>query len=148
MFVSNLSASTDVCRVNSTQSLRIRTLECEISSLLSENINLRERVIKLQYEADKRLDRSVLDNVGSIKGRLEAKLSELGGLVEELHKVQINVEDRRSLEKRRTSIASPKKSPDQKNWKTVLTLSEVTGRVDDRLPPIVEDKYYPRRTLE
>ena len=44
--------------------------------------------------------------------------------------------------------SSPRRSPDQRNWKNALTLSEVTGGTDGRLPPIVEDKYYPRRTME
>ncbi|KAL8830217.1 MAG: hypothetical protein Q9191_001557 [Dirinaria sp. TL-2023a] len=43
---------------------------------------------------------------------------------------------------------SPKRSPDQRNWKNSLCLSEVPGVVGGRLPPIVEDKYYPRQTLE
>lgn len=79
---------------------------------------------------------------------MEAKLAELGGLLQELGNVQKNVESRRT--RRRSSInrSSPKRSPDQRPWKNALTLSEVTGGGDGRLPPIVEGKYYPRRTME
>lgn len=40
------------------------------------------------------------------------------------------------------------RTPDQKNWRNMRTFSEAAGLEDDRLPPILEDKYYPRRTLE
>ncbi|KAL8798699.1 MAG: hypothetical protein Q9182_006450 [Xanthomendoza sp. 2 TL-2023] len=126
-------------------SIRIRSLESEVSRLLSENIALREQIIKLQFEVD--------NNVGAggivvVKGRLEAKLSELGSLVQELGSVQQIAEDRRAIRRKSGVKASPKKSPDQRNWKNALTFSEVTGGADGRLPPIVEGKYYPRRTLD
>lgn len=85
-----------------------------------------------------------MDNV---KAKLEEKLAELGGLVKELGQVQKSTESRR-IKRRSTGQSSPKRSPDQRNWKNTLTLSEATGGVDGRLPPIVEDKYYPRRTME
>lgn len=83
-----------------------------------------------------------------MKGKLEAKLSELGGLVQELENVQKNVDSQRKQRRRSIGRSSPKRSPDQRNWKNALTLSEVTGGADGRLPPIVEDKYFPRRTME
>ena len=90
----------------------------------------------------------MLDGVDIVKGELEAKLAELGGLVQELGNVQKNVESQRAQRRRSLHRSSPKSSPDQKNWKNALTLSEVTGGADGRLPPIVEDKYFPRRTME
>lgn len=90
----------------------------------------------------------MLEGVEIVKGNLEAKLAELGGLVQELGNVQKNVDSQRAQRRRSLSLRSPKKSPDQRNWKNALTLSEVTGGADGRLPPIVEDKYFPRRTME
>ncbi|KAL8780403.1 MAG: hypothetical protein Q9213_006488 [Squamulea squamosa] len=132
-------------RVNSTQSIRIRTLESDVSRLLTENIALREQVIKLQFEIDNNVG---FGNISTVKGRLEAKLLELGGLVQELGNVQKSAEDRRALRRRSGAKVFPKSSPDQRNWKNALTISEATGGVDGRLPPIVEGKYYPRRTLD
>lgn len=134
--------------MNSSQSVRIRNLESEISRLLSENIALRERVISLQYEVDKRPGHSVWEDMGTVKEKLEAKLTELGGLVQELGRIHVAVEDPRSPRRKSMNRTEPKRSPDQKNWKNNLTLSEVTGGGDGRLPPIVEDKYFPRKTLE
>ncbi|KAL8877242.1 MAG: hypothetical protein Q9198_004705 [Flavoplaca austrocitrina] len=135
----------EIARVNSTQSIRIRTLENEISRLLSENIALRQQVIKLQYEID---NNTGLGSINTVKRRLEAKLLELGGLVQELGNVQQSVEERRALRRRSGAKGCPKISPDQRNWKNVIPFSEGNGGADGRLPPIVEGKYYPRRTLD
>ena len=134
-------------RANSTQSLRIRNLESEISRLLAENIAFREQCIKLQYEVNNGPSRGAMESVGNIKDRLEAKLTELGSMVQELGVVQRSSRNRSP--RRKSAIrSSPKRSPDQRNWKNALTLSEATGGTDGRLPPIVEDKYFPRRTME
>ena len=84
----------------------------------------------------------------SVKAKLEEKLTELGGLIKELGQVQKNTKTRRISKEKIARQNSPQRSPDQRNWKNVLTLSEATGGTDGRLPPIVEDKYYPRRTME
>ena len=133
---------------NSTQSLRIRNLEAETSRLLSENITLRERNIKLQQEVDSRPQRSTLEGIGNVKDKLEIKLAELSTLVGELGRTHGSAAQNRSPTRKRAERRSPKRSPDQRNWKNALTLSEVTGGQDGRLPPIVEDKYFPRKTLE
>ena len=141
-------AISDQERVNSSQSIRIRNLESEVSRLLSENVSLREQVIKLHNEAEQSTELAVFESVNNVKGNLEAKLSELGRLVQELGNVQKNVDGQRKQRRRSILRNSPKRSPDQRNWKNALTLSEVTGGADGRLPPILEDKYYPRRTME
>ena len=141
-------AGSDQERVNSSQSIRIRNLESEVSRLLSENVSLREQVIKLHHEAEQSTELAVFESVNNVKGNLEAKLSELGRLVQELGNVQKNVDGQRKQRRKSILRNSPKRSPDQRNWKNALTLSEVTGGADGRLPPILEDKYYPRRTME
>ena len=119
-----------------------------MSRLLSENVSLREQIIKLQYEIEKNNSQSIEDNVISVKAKLEEKLTELGGLVKELGQVQKNTGTGRTSKGKTALQSSPQRSPDQRNWKNVLALSEATGSIDGRLPPIVEDKYYPRRTME
>ena len=136
------------CRINSNQSVRIRNLEIEISRLLSENIAYRERVIKLQHEVGRSPGLETRDSIGKFRSQLESKLADLTGLVQELGTIQQNLEPRRVSRRRSIQRSSPKRSPDQRNWKNALGFSEVAGVVDGRLPPIAEDKYYPRRTLE
>lgn len=139
------SSTSSYYRVNSTQSLRIRNLESEVSRLLSENITIREEVIRLQFQID---NNGGADSINNVRGKLEAKLDELGSLVQELGNLQQSAESRRAIRRTSGARASPKKSPDQRNWKNTLTISEVTGGADGRLPPIVEGKYYPRKTLK
>ena len=109
---------------------------------------LRQHIIRIQFDIDRHSESIRLDDMGGIKEKLEAKLTEIGGLVQELGKIQTDAANRRSPKRRALSSNSPKKSPDQNVWKNVLSLAEVTGAADGRLPPIVEDKYYPRKTLE
>ncbi|KAL8779574.1 MAG: hypothetical protein Q9194_001365 [Teloschistes cf. exilis] len=135
----------EIARANSTQSIKIRNLEGEVSRLLSENLLLREQVIKLQFEINNNVGS---ENIGNVKQSLEAKLLELGSLIQELGNVQQDAEGRRALRRRSGVKSAPKQSPDQRNWKNGLTISDVMGGVDGRLPPIVEGKYYPRRTLD
>lgn len=140
-------SQTNDIRANSTQSVRIRNLECEVSRLVGENASLREQAIKLHYEAEKNAGKSVLESVDNVKAKLEAKLLELGGLVKDLGCVQQTAHDRRAQRRQSIKLSSPKRSPDQRVWKNTLSLSEAVGSADGRLPPIMEDKYYPRRTL-
>lgn len=136
-------------RINSNQSVRIRNLESEISRLLSENITFREQNIKLQYEIDRYPAQGTWNDVGTIRAKLEAKLAELGDLVKDLGMAHGSLSFGRTSRRRSTKQSSPRRSPDQRNWKNALSLSDVTGVPDlSRLPPIIEDKYFPRRTLE
>jgi len=89
-----------------------------------------------------------LEEVGSIKDKFEIKLAELGGLVFDLGRTHKSGIAASSPSRRHSRRRSTKRSPDQRNWRNALTLSEVTGGQDGRLPPIMEDKYFPRRTLE
>ena len=109
---------------------------------------LREKVISLEHELEHRPKREALEDLGEVKDKLEAKLAELGGLVFELGRAQKSAIVTSASSRRQSRGKSPKRSPDQRIWRNALTLSEVTGGQDRRLPPIVEDKYYPRRTLE
>jgi hypothetical protein len=122
-------------------------LENEVSRLLAENLGLREQILRLQTEADSRSSQKVVDHVNAIKANLETKLLELGKLVTALGDVP-HPKKKSSTKEGKTVRPSPTQSPDQKNWKNMCTLSEAVGLQDGRLPPILEDKSYPRRTLE
>ncbi|KAI9771261.1 MAG: hypothetical protein M1840_002231 [Geoglossum simile] len=126
---------------NSTQSLRIRNLEAEVSRLLAENVSLREQIIGLQSKADRDRGRRVLENVEGIKRMLEGKIQEFGDLVGGLVAASLDASPR-------TSRARRSPGQDQKNWKNTFTLSEVTSNHEGRLPPILEDKMYPRRSID
>ena len=142
----------EIARVNSTQSLRIRNLEAEISRLLAENIALREQAIYSAQEAERwRSSQKLTKEVDILKDRFESKLLEVNALVTELGSLPEKVA-RRSSFRRKSGVVDTLKSPDQKDWKNKQTIGGVLAGErelqEGRLPAILEDKYYPRKTLE
>ena len=136
----------DIARANSAQSLRIRNLENETSRLLAENLGLREQIIRLQNELENGKAQRIADNTDTIKSQLEVKLLEIGALITGLG--DGTVIKKKSLQEGKITRASPSKSPDQRSWKNMCTLSEAVAGQEGRLPPILEHKSYPRKTLE
>lgn len=138
----------EIARVNSIQSLRIRGLESEISRLLSENVSLREQVISLSQEVERFQAAKMLNNgIYDIKKKLDVKLAELNSLVVDLGKLPRKfgrecVEGADSMNFKQSNHPSVE-------WRRRATSSEYNQILEDgRLPVILEDKYYPRKTLE
>ncbi|KAL2815453.1 hypothetical protein BDW59DRAFT_16169 [Aspergillus cavernicola] len=139
----------EIARVNSIQSLRIRSLESEVSHLLSENVSLREQVITLTQDVERfEAAKTLHDGVYDVKGRLDSKLVELSSLVAELG----------NLPRRYSKATGQKDEPvvgRQPRQSSSINLANGADpepslglEADGRLPVILEDKYYPRRTLE
>ncbi|KAH8811904.1 hypothetical protein F5884DRAFT_294632 [Xylogone sp. PMI_703] len=136
----------DIARVNSTQSLRIRNLENETSRLLAENLRLREQILRLETELQTGRAQRVAQNATKVKSQVDAKLAEIVALI-----ATLGDEAQRSPRSPRTGKylrTSPRQSLDQRGWKSASTLSEAIATQEGKLPTIVEDKFYPRRTLE
>ena len=149
----------DLARTNSAQSLRIRNLETEVAKLLNENLALREAVIASQKETERyRRQDGLGAEVVAMKRRLEEKLADVGALVQELGMLPEKASRRRKERSKsgglRSSVGEIVKSPDQRDWRNRQTIAGVLkGGIqsegeEGRLPPIVEGKLYPRRTLE
>lgn len=136
----------DIARANSTQSLRIRNLENETSRLLAENLGLRGQILQLQGELENGRSQRIAQHTGVVKSQLEAKLLEIGALLSGLGEAPSP--QKKSRQSGKVSRASPATSPDQKNWKNICNLGEAVAGQEGRLPPILENKSYPRRTLE
>lgn len=133
----------EIARANSIQSARIRTLESEVSRLVTENVTLRDEISWLNRELEKRQGSERFDNqVFAVKEKLEAKLVELSALVTDLS----------SLPQKRIHT----NSANQASGSPSLSLSPAIVRPgqnplvedEDRLPVILEDKNYPRLTPE
>ena len=132
-----------LARSNSTLNIRIATLEADRSGLLSDNITLREENNQLRQELEKNLSKRALQNVGSVKDKLSAKVAELNELMLLLDKAHTE-KPRPAPTPKPTRRRSYQRSPTQQlNWRATLYGPEVTG-----LAPIVEGKCFPRRTLE
>ncbi|KAF1839219.1 shugoshin [Decorospora gaudefroyi] len=131
-----LRQNRELAKTNSTQSIRIRSLENDCSRLLAENLALREQVLNLHNNIE---SRPALDHIDAVKMQLEAKIQELGGLVAGLAHMKNDKERRR-----KSHTTTRRKSSQERQWRSGLGLQEVENGM---LPTISEDKFYPRRTM-
>ncbi|KAK3673857.1 hypothetical protein LTR78_006412 [Recurvomyces mirabilis] len=128
----------ELAKNNSNQSLRIRSLELEVSRLLGENLDLREQVLQLQNEADVSRSGQVSGAaMRSLRGELQTKLAELSGLVDGMDALAHGGSE--------TQVAQRERKPIEGNWRERQPLTEVMR--ESQMPTIVEDKLFPRRTL-
>jgi hypothetical protein len=143
----------EIARVNSTQSLRIRNLEAEISRLLAENISIREQAINIAQESERwRAAYKATAEITSLKNRLEAKLQEVNTLVTELGELPAKTAKRKSGPRKSIIVVNNARSPAEKEWRNQQTIGGVLNaeraEQEGRLPAILEEKQYPRRTLD
>ncbi|KAI9794799.1 MAG: hypothetical protein M1816_002927 [Peltula sp. TS41687] len=139
----------DITKVNSMQSLKIRTLESETARLLAENLLLREQIIKLETGLSRRHAQELYAHVNRVKTRLDQKAHELGQVISELGFLQTRYGPQQSS--RRKSInAGGTGSPStaaERPWRNgVAPLDPSRNQYEGRLPTILEDKLYPRWT--
>jgi hypothetical protein len=97
-------------------------------------------VLQLQNALESRANRPSVEDIDVVKSRLEAKLLEFGSLVAELGQMQ----EFDSGTRRKSQSAATKRSPEERQWRSGLGLQAVENAM---LPTIVEDKYFPRRTM-
>ncbi|KAL2131134.1 hypothetical protein VTI74DRAFT_5519 [Chaetomium olivicolor] len=140
-----LRQNRDIAKINSDQSQKIRRLENDCARLLSENLELRGQILRLQKRIEDDNAQRIADHALEVKAKLEAQLSEfaalLGSLGVEPPSKRHAPEDRR-LSKPRSSLA---RSPPQRRRRTVDL--EALAEQEGRLPPIYENKTYPRATM-
>ncbi|KAG9892530.1 hypothetical protein KCV05_g14071, partial [Aureobasidium melanogenum] len=125
----------ELAKNNSAQCLRIRALECEVSRLLAENLDLREDIVHLQAqlsESRPRIDNSALV---SVKDQLQAKLLEFGALVSELGQIQTN----------HPSLPQDK-SYDTSSWRPEVPAAILSGQAP-RMDGIAEEASSPDGSL-
>lgn len=127
-------------RINSQQQVHIRQLENDRSRLVAENCSLAQQVLHLQNMLEAQDHAPSFSSIDKVKNQLEAKIQELGGLVEELGQ----------LNQRGGSVpcnvkTATKKTSEEKQWRSALGLQEVENAM---LPTIAEYKAYPRMTMK
>lgn len=135
--------------MNSTQSQRIRNLEAECARLIAENVALKEQTIAAQVEADRwRNANNVGKEILDMKERLVTKVNEMSLLLVEMGQIPEGA----AKKGRRKSRMSASESRAEMEWKSRQSMREAAAAerdlLDGKLPPITEDKPYPRRTLE
>lgn len=124
--------------MNSIQAVRIRNLETEVSRLLAENLNLRGQIITQETQPNR--SRNFISHVGEVRSELDAKLQDIMALVAKL--------DRPVKEPRRSSAGTKLPKAKRRNTEERGQMMDALAEQEGRLPAIVENKHYPRRTLE
>ncbi|KAJ8131034.1 hypothetical protein O1611_g2589 [Lasiodiplodia mahajangana] len=147
-----LRQNRDIARTNSTQSLKIRNLENECARLLSENLQLRSEILRLNTELEGSHAHRVANHALQIKEKMEAQLLEWGTMLADLgHEPVPKNRSPRALKKakiQRNSIGRTRTS----DWRRRETMGsmedlEAAALQEGRLPPLWENKTYPRETL-
>ncbi|TPX07860.1 uncharacterized protein E0L32_010435 [Thyridium curvatum] len=142
-----LRQNRDIARVNSNQSLKIRSLENECARLLSENLDLRGQILRLEKEAEDSSAQRIADHALEIKAKMEAQLLEWGSLLANLGlepPAKRHSPMGRRIAKSKSSI---NRSPAQRRPRESVKDEEALAMQEGRLPPIYENKSYPRQTL-
>ena len=125
-------------RVNSNQSVRIRNLETEVSKLLGENLELKEQAIKLQEGLDKHPTPVSWKEVKVLKQRLETKIRDFSGLLQELDDVHQRQGGQGKAKQNSYNTTSPGQLARQKPIRAKLAF--IDAQAEDRLPPISEER--------
>ncbi|KAL8377757.1 hypothetical protein RB595_008443 [Gaeumannomyces hyphopodioides] len=144
-----LRQNRDIARVNSNQSLRIRSLENECARLLSENLDLRGQVLRLEKELENNSASRVADHALEIKARMELQLLEMSSLLECLGhepptKRRSSNRERKMAKPRPSLFRSP---PARRQRNLSAEEQDALAMQEGRMPPIHENKSYPRQTL-
>jgi hypothetical protein len=148
-----LRQNRDIARHNSTQSLKIRALENECARLLSENLKLQSDVLRLKSELEGSHVHRVADHALQIKEKMEAQLIEWGTMLASLgHEPMPKNRSPRALKRPRIQRSSIGRSG-MSDWRRRETMSsmqdlEAAALQEGRLPPLWENKTFPRETLK
>ncbi|CAM1510451.1 Fc.00g007860.m01.CDS01 [Cosmosporella sp. VM-42] len=138
-----LRQNRDLAKSNNVRALRIRELENDCACMLSENLELRSRILELEKEAEDNDNRRIADHALAIKHKLESQLTEWGtllaglGLEPPMKKLSPRI---RKSTKPRLSFSSARPSPSQRRLRDIARDIEELGHIS-------EHKSYPRRTM-
>jgi N-acetyl-beta-hexosaminidase len=139
-----LRQNREIARINSNQSQRIRELENEFARMLTENLELRSYIIRLEKEAESNNTHRIADHALEVKAKLEAQLSIFSSLLEGLGAEP----PRKRHSPSPRSEAKPKSSPTlaspARRLRNVARDIEARASQEARLPAIPEYKPYPR----
>jgi hypothetical protein len=138
----------EFAKLNTTQAQRIRALESDCARLLSENLDLRGQILHLEKEAEDNSARRIADHALEIKARMEAQLLEFEAMISGL-----GVEPpakRQAPERRKSGRTRPStsRSPPQRRVRDLAKDPDALALQEGRLPPIYENKSYPRATMK
>ncbi|PHH81659.1 hypothetical protein CDD82_248 [Ophiocordyceps australis] len=139
-----LRQNRDLAKSNSIRALRVRELENELGFVLSENLQLRARIIELEKQVEDNDARKIANHALAIKTKLEAQLMEwatlVGGLGLEPPTKKLSPRIGRKSTTKRLSYSSCRTSPSQRRLRDVAREIEELGHIS-------ETKSYSRKSM-
>ncbi|PFH60103.1 hypothetical protein XA68_11458 [Ophiocordyceps unilateralis] len=139
-----LRQNRDLAKSNNARALRIRDLENECTCMLSENLELRGRILELEKQVEDGDARRIADHALAIKSKLESQLTDWTSLIAELGveppPKRRSPAQRRPTMRSRLSFSASRPSPSQRRLRDV-------AREIDELGHISENKAGPRRSM-
>lgn len=138
-----LRQNRELAKCNNVRALRIRELEGELACAISENLELRGRILELEKVAEDNDARRIADHALDIKAKLESQLAEwrtmLAGLGVEPPMKRHSPRAKKQA-KPRMSFSSNRPSPSQRRLQHVARDVEELGHIS-------EHKTYSRQSL-
>ncbi|KAF5027771.1 hypothetical protein F66182_101 [Fusarium sp. NRRL 66182] len=138
-----LRQNRDLAKSNNIRALRIRELENDCACMLSENLELRGRILELEKELEDNDARRIADHALAIKAKLESQLTEWGTLLAGLGlepPMKRHSPRPRKSTKPRLSFSSARPSPSQRRLRDIAREIEELGHIS-------ETKSYPRQSM-
>ena len=129
-----LRQNRDLAKSNNIRALRIRELENECAGMLSENLQLRGRILELENQVGDDEAQRIADHALDIKAKLESQLTEWGTLLAGLgleppmkrHSPRIQ-----RVTKPRLTFSSSRPSPSQRRLRDVARDIEELGHISE-----------------
>ncbi|KAF4467293.1 Shugoshin [Fusarium albosuccineum] len=138
-----LRQNRDLAKSNNLRALKIRELENDCACMLSENLELRGRILELEKELEDNDARRIADHALAIKAKLESQLTEWGTLLAGLGlepPMKRHSPRPRKSSKPRLSFSSARPSPSQRRLRDIAREIEELGHIS-------ETKSYPRQSM-
>ncbi|TFA98649.1 hypothetical protein CCMA1212_009546 [Trichoderma ghanense] len=129
-----LRQNRELAKTNNIRALRIRELENECACMLSENLELRSRILELEKQVEDNEARRIADHAMAIKAKLEAQLTEWGTLLAGLG-LEPPAKRHSPMIKRRAkqtmSFSANRPSPSQRRLRDIARDIEELGHIPE-----------------
>ncbi|PNP49125.1 hypothetical protein THARTR1_10199 [Trichoderma harzianum] len=129
-----LRQNRELAKTNNIRALRIRELENDCACMLSENLELRSRILELEKQVDDSESRRIADHAMAIKAKLESQLTEWGSLIAELG-LEPPAKRHSPMIKRRSknpmSFSASRPSPSQRRLREIAKDVEELGFISE-----------------
>lgn len=139
-----LRQNRELAKNNNIRALRVRELESELSRALTENLELRGRILELENKAQNNDARRIADHAMAVKEKLESQLAGFGSLVAGLGlEPPMRRQSPRSSRApvARMSITAARPSPSQRRLREIASDIEQLGHIS-------EHRSYQRRSMK